>query len=1762
MSRWWNNQVGTAGQGIDDPWSAISASMLPAGSFPGQRQPAVGAKPTAESLGMAQSDFDKYVTVNKDGSWSVSQSLDGSMQEKGFVGAMTAGFGQMFSDAAKAVGWGTKNVVKPTDKFVSDVPVLGDVYKLHKWVGKNLIYQPLDKLATGAYWLYSEAVSQPLTTAILQLGKASQGNYGALASGSEWNESYSQAQHISPGQAFVNTMGVQGVDPLEAAGRGMMAVATSGTSLIGPGVQNPEYSNERYLYDTNYWEKKNGVKYSIGTGLLDAQASMYLDPTIAAGKVAKPLLAAKRAVKVEEGVQKGIQLGGRNIIKPQTAEQLVAGKKFTALAETAIKNNWSPEQIRLAMERGRGSRKSAFTDKDMGGVLSEALAGAKTVEDWQLAARFAMGDADAFATLAQKNQAFALQYGKALDHKVNIMEADKIYRKSYSSLAENNFQARPIKSATLPNAVEQTERPFGPMNHEWTFSEGAKRDLADRLSVDEQGGLFLRSSYVTGTEERAAEDVADASKNWEQLAFEGKGFKYQVKPLDPATIPTSTYTNVQVPGLVEWRAGVQSNLAANAVQLNAMANENRWLSTLMRDTSSPANNPLFGSLKEARFAGVGRNVVKQSERRQVQYLGARANDGFQSRLLQNGVYGGMVRFIGKMGDRLPEGVLNHNEGDSAQKLGNYLNSSPIEGPMVAELVNNYSRIANKSDSIKYVDDVVMPMIYEGFGRKYGLDLDTVQDLYARYMNISRQELDAAKNPSMQFTSATMEGPNGQPIRLDQLGVDGERVAAHPQFVTQMQYTSIMPNLKKLDRFFVKNADTVNRMRRAGIGVFDALDTVAGSYNHLFKLGNLLRVSYVARNVGEETLARSAKFGAFALLADMGKASANMFRNAGPVGALVDSSGRVIRNVDVNRALPLAQRMNAELDSHINRLRADISRKSLGTDTFMPGHKPEVDQESINFLQDRLDKALAARAEFTSYEQELLQHGAREARRAGEGTFMYKGNVVPEAFNEAYAGAIPRDQITSSESWKTMFSRIEAFGKEDLVRSGNWKTLTPGDLGHLTAWERAINLQILQDPVGLRMVKDPTGEEALKFLRSPEGSLYRKELGMAGGRDPVEHIDIVKQMIDQYIPEALREQAAKNGKVNPADLKAIPENERALVHGEELKMAMKGDAGHYSWVDNLSEKWFQSLPRMASDRLSWQPVYVRAHRMHMQELIDLHMNTLAKMGKDQAFVGTDDMNKMMARADKMARTTMREVLYQPSRTNSANALRYISPFFSAYADSMVRWGGLVAEKPELLGKVAKIYNAPVAANLVTDRFGNKMENGGYGKDGKLVPMSDRVLNFQINPLTRNLPAGLSNMQINVGSLNVVTPGEPWWNPGFGPVVSIPADTVMRNYPKSSEFLNWLNPYGTKAEGTFEDIGLQLTPKYLEDLMDGWDPDGQKYQDALMASYRAQMVDYHQHGGNAPDWKVAEQDASRLFKLNALADAILPGQTREADKYQFYIDAFKNLQQADASTAKDKFLAQYGKDFKEFSDAMMFTVGATKSGTGIPSTVEGLAQSEKYGALIKAHPELGGFIVGDAARSGEFNQWVLLNQKASGDRTTVTAEDRVKQAQINAGWEAYNKINEGIRGDMTKMGLTSLQQKGGERLAALKQRAVLAIATKYEAWADDFTVNDRDAIPKRIAALREIVSDPRIMNDPNRTDAVRMASYLQRRDQFAQILAARKKAGGSNMLTAKSNRDLYQGWQTFRDAISESDTKFSTMMDRYLANDNIQSSVIGG
>lgn len=1746
MARWWDTQFGTAAQfGYQDPGTAVQASMVPNGALPPQQQPAspAGAPLTAQGLGISEQDFKKYVHKNDDGTWTINTNLNGTIKKSGFMGWVSGALSDVGFLASKA------------DKDVSGVPVLGQAWKGQKWVMDKLIKQPLDLTASGAYWLYSNVASRPITTAVLQADKALAGHVGDAFSPSEIGQSYKEAKHISPGQAIVAGGATQGFNPLETAATvftGGLAYGPLGLWHESQGSQADQAAaaahmdTDKYLYDTNFWKKKDGWKYNVGTGLLDATVGLAADPTVAGGKALKAVRGATRAVEVAEGASKGLRVAGVNIVRPRTAEELVNTDKFENFHAGLVGK--SPEEIRLALERGRASRYSAFRSTDMSAQLADVLSKTDDIEDWRLATRFAMGDADAFALMSSKNTDFALSYAKALDHRVNIADADRIYREVYDSAMTNGFAGKPLRPAfpRTPSGglLGPIEGKLGRPAEAGEAHEQTGRKVADRVTVDGQGSLFNKSAYYSPN--LTEEEASAADKTFEQLAIDGRPYQWHIKPFDPAQIPTNYYNGLKVPGLQEWNAGVRDQLEAESRQLTDMTNKNAWLRSAMTFGTEAAENPLFGSMQEARFAGVGRNVVKQAERRAVQYYGLQNTEGFQSRLLQNGVYGAAVRMIGKLGDRLPSNVINHNMADSTEKLASYLKASPIDKDQIPDLITNYSRIGDKSQSVDYIDNVVLPMVFEGFGKKYNIDLETTQRLYNQFRTGSASELEAAKTaPSKQQFSAALDQDG---VRVDKLS-DGERTVTSPILGTQLQYSSALPPLGALDDFLVQHGSNIGKMRRAGIAAKDVVTQLADAYNHIFKLGNLLSVKYVARNLTEERLAMAAKFGTMQMFMDSARGGGAFIANRTPVGAVFDAAGKKVRTFQINKAITPVQSIKDNIQEHINYLNNEIK----SAPTF--GRADEIPA-----LQDRLENAQNHLKEFQSYEDELLSHATRQARALGEGTYVYRGKVVSEPFNPDYAGTIPREQITSDDSYKTIFSRGQSFIKEDMMRTGNHVTLTPNDANHMDAWKKAVNNQILQDRLAKLVLQDDTGRLAYKFLRSPEGAVYRANLGIAGRLDAQDHIGRVKAMVDQYIPEAMREEA-KAGRVSAKSFSDIKVENRPLVHGEELRTALRGDKSTFAILDRLNDKFFQGLPRVASDRLTWQPTYVRGHRIAMQRQLDLHFNTQAKLGKPVDHVTNEQMNSFMKVADKEARQFMREVLYHPNRTNLSAQLRYISPFFSAYTDSIARWGGLVLEDPSLVGKMAKIYNAPAAIHLVTDQSGDTVDENGRNSKGEFVDQSNRVFNFQASPLTKNLPKVISNAKIGVGSLNVVTPGDPWWSPGFGPVVSIPADTVMRNYPESSQFLSWLSPYGTQATSTGGDVLNSLTPAWFDDLRTTWDPNGQKYQDSVFAAYRSQLIDYHNGEGPVPDWKKAEKDARNLYFLSALADSVLPGKVRGTDKYQFYVDAYKALQQQDASTARDQFMARYGKDFKEFSDAALFTSSATKSGNGVPSTVEGVMQDRALGDLIKQNPELGGFIVGDTAQAGAFNQWALLNQKATGQRVTLSAEDRVKAAEVSTGWDAYVKISAAINAEMNNRGLTSLRQKGGEDLVQLKNAYIYGIAEKYPAWADDFTISDRDAIPKRIDAFRTIVNDPRLALDPNRSDVRMMRAYIGYRDQFTRELAARKAAGGSNDITAQSNRDLNQGWQQLRTAMAEQNTKFESIMNRYLANDDLQLSSIG-
>src|SRR6266403_4012253 len=205
MSKWWDTNMADAGQALySDPNLAVTAATVP------------------QNLTSSQTQY--------------KTDADYARSDKGgFMGAVAG-------------------VLGTADSWLSNIPGWG--------IAKQSVSYPIDKAATGMRWAYSNVISQPISTLLLQSAR-----YDINGDLSGWGESWHQAEHISPGQAFMNYE-----NTAEASGQG-----TALSSVWGDAGQNlsphekamVKQNVNRFIYDKNYWQDKSSWKYNVGSGSLE-----------------------------------------------------------------------------------------------------------------------------------------------------------------------------------------------------------------------------------------------------------------------------------------------------------------------------------------------------------------------------------------------------------------------------------------------------------------------------------------------------------------------------------------------------------------------------------------------------------------------------------------------------------------------------------------------------------------------------------------------------------------------------------------------------------------------------------------------------------------------------------------------------------------------------------------------------------------------------------------------------------------------------------------------------------------------------------------------------------------------------------------------------------------------------------------------------------------------------------------------------------------------------------------------------------------------------------------------------------------------------------------------------------------------------------------------------------------------------------------------------------------------------------------------------
>lgn len=1716
-SRWWEQNMSDSGQALfTDPSTGITIATMP----------------------------DQLLKQQQEAEQEAREARGGFLQE--FVGHVVGG-------------------AKIWDGALSNIPGWG----VAKNVGKAVWY-PVDKLASGAYWLYSNAVSQPLSTLLVQSSKAElaeggfwDGGLDVLMSGDEWSDAYGEAEHISPAQAFMNYENTAAASGKSTA---LGFVAADQDKLTEQDRANVKRQTERFLYDTEYWREKQGWTYTVGTGALDFMITMGADPVYAGLKIGTAAVKGARSIKIaEEGaeIERARGISGVTMAADWAGKRIGAAMAKTpeeASRSTRVNNfmDWADGKTAAEIAQhpiwGRGRRTNPAKEQ-----ISQVLSHASR-DEMPLMMRFAMGDNQAAAKLVESNEDLVTQIAKMSDNRV-LVDSTK-----FDSEVMGALRGETVGTDKFPMLTDIPPRPTtpGPRQSGWDKTYG---EVSERLGMH-------------------------------QAALGGTG---GVRGLGPAA--QTSFADVL--RAEEWKAGKLGEIDGQLVALQGKSDYYAQALGSMAtrlDDFSPGQSNIFGTAKSLYRQGpLALRSPEATAGKKVARLGAgkdylaRGEAGFTNRLIRNGFYTAPVRAWQSFGERLPENFVNHNEDDAYMRVAEMLKQVPGLGSEARlGMIRDYSQAGDKVARAEILDNIHTQVVNHMVGRVNGLDEATSLAINKmRQVGFSKamNEL-TGQRPSDQMYSAALRDEEAgftQTNRVDFVS-DGEGHVIAPMAKSQLSYAEPLLNVREFDRLLKRNSSYLGAVGKWSRDRAGDVGTVMDSLNTIWKAATLLRPGYTLRSMSEEQVASAVKFGLMSTIIGATKGGANWALNRQQqVGAVLgkgsytsalgtgkghisitdeaglkaaEALGLETERINISNAWPVVQATLSEERSGLKAVEEQIEALKA-SDGFDPADLARLQEEAA----DRQSIV----GEFSDYATALLQEAkTSKGRRLGEGAFEHEGQLVPEAFSPAWENPIPRDQITSARAMETVFARAEAINNGRLIKTGDWAPITPDQANHMDSWLHGVNNQYGQDELYRIVASDPTLKAAKKWVKTPAGKHHMSQLGIRA-KDPIGTIEAIQRTLDVYLPRGtgLQDKIAKGEKVTETELRAaIAAEDFPIVHGEELKAltARHSKQTASRVVDDMIEKGFKALATVPNDVMARQPIYLRAQEAHMKDLISQELAYRQEMGLSDD-LGIDDMNKLLAKSDKMARKTISQVVYDPTRTTATEALRFVAPFLSAHMDGLQRWGGLIAEKPQFLGTAAKVYNAPVAAGMVTDRFGRPVSQDGNVtlEDGskEFIPLADRILTTRMPGKTKNVKGvgavATGGWRFNLQSLNTILPGDPWFNPGVGPFAQFSLSEVAKRQPAVGDFLQWskILPYGPSAN-----IADSFTPAYMRDAWEAYkagDPNGEEYQEAIVAEYQRQMGE-HANGGPAPDMALVEKNAKEFMNFHALTNWLMPARNQNTPltgtPYQFFIDQYKVMQEADPQNAKANFMAKYGKDY------FVFTTSMSKS-MGIASTVTAEAVAQEYKDLIAKDPDLASLIVGDVYNKGGFSNSVYRKQfdeLIGGERVRqkLTAGQAIKENQKDLGWQRFGTMMNTLDAALIRSGFKSYTDRGAEQFLEAKRQFIDVIRKDNDAWYEDYSTTNRAAIPMRIESMKEMFKNEKLMSDPMRSELNTLRQYIKVRDALKASLNARGQRSVSFSEAGMPTGDAADIGTALRKAqlyFMNNDTRFADVFHRYLENDDL-------
>lgn len=1618
---------------------------------------------------------------------------------------------------------------------------------------RGLLAPGLEDTMSGMRWLYSNGVSQPLATAALvgKLGRRNNNDpFGFdkdFFSAKSWTNSWHAANHISPGQAL-------SLNPDEAkqAIESPLLYYKPPEAYLPPGFKNlPEDQQQELLHEAGmpavgnaFIEKKRGDNswFKYGTGALDFASVTFADPTAnALGVVGKV-----RQLAIVKQMPKG-GWSGANI------DQLINQSHMQTLMKGIWLNKDNPQLINntaLAQHSGMGPRFGAIVSK------------LQDQDELNLFVRTGMGDMRAMDELTMRNAAAGLR----LRSDTSRLSALDLMKTRYS--AQPNMQAlidsemnRISTSISADTAL--VDRYTSIVGDADAGIPGAANQI-DQLHVSRwsmqraMDRTAAQNEYLAGPA-RGGNRPVTLRPSLGPVQFGNKGFGLNhggSMGVPPTPIDTG-YIKSNLWGTGDYFSGpvtlVRSlkNFHPNGYMrvdvldkdsLNELRGHLARIPGIKEDTRAAILNSYLKTSTEAQRLDILDDVGRLGAAKVAQRHGLTPEDG-EAFYREH-----TKRFQGMLDDMQRYSAALRSPDDVAAGMPLHVDEFTTDGGKVKLSPFTVTRLAN--------------------GHTFQ-DLDLFDKVLSRHAD-KFQTLRLA----MGNTRDAMEG-----------------FADYSSFLWK---AAALARLGYIPR--VLGDDLASQWARVGTAAM-ALRVGKGVKNAFHNIAlSQTRPALEAR----EANAR----------AGVGYAADEMGNLAPQIRKL---EGRfATEDAARTRDVSLSQQRLARAEARLANLGPDATEAQRNAlQTFVQGKRNEVTRANTRAKSPTWPgkaqqlKDMKAQHDFLSRYHDLSARAADDyaaqqlKARQGNQAVEIDGQMFPAAFG-GREGEYYHALTSADDSVGNLFARNKQLVQGNLERSFDHGakpiSAAQDEVAHANAWTHAINNVIMQDPLQKMMVQGRINStaEAVQWMKTTPGGLaYRARLPKYLNDEDIAQSQ--RYEIDSYmhLPE-IRMKAMEDGGVTPDFLKKATPN---IIDRPDVHLGQVGQAQmrHANALDRVIERWYRFAATQPANKMSRHPLFNQFYEGHLKKITNQRK---LQQGGNPTFT-VKDVEQIAHASRQLALRDMRSLVFDIAhRSDAAAASRYMSPFFSATGEAFQRWGRVIADKPQIAGYAGNWYNAPAYNGAMQDLDGNTVGADGntyipiyplkadgtpdYTKKPQVVkrqvPKSERYIVTRVPKWFAESPLGAAfnvtqaggKLSLSQNSLDMVTQGDPWFNPGLGPIVQIPVNELVKDKPRAAEMARALGvlPFGVQGGGAFGDnpVGRAVNmavPAQFRNFLTAYDTSDTRYQQIKLQIMQRAIYEHENNGKKMLSAQQIADQTRNYWLFSASSSFLQPVATTRKDPYQFYRDQYNALRNQNPLTADDQFLQRYGESYFIFAQEISKSVG-------VQPTMKAVELSKKYAKEIARNPDLAALIIGPEGNgpfSPEAYQYELNNPLTPGGaemmRTKMSADDAMKENQRRLGWAKYTAKMNTVTASLYKAGFKSFADDGAQDFADQKKAWTSLYAEPlypdgspnpyYNAeWSKDFFTTDQRKYERLIPGLTALANSD-LAKMPMRSDLRMLQQYLGGRKALVGQLNDLKNAGEDHTLAAQANEGLRNQWISFVDGLVEADTRFGDLYHRYLSRD---------